>query len=171
MKGPTIILDKEQAKRKMRRMALEIAERNMGEPALILIGIQENGYKIALRIGNLLKEFYPGIIQVTDLKINKKSPAEVFFDTAITINNKTIILIDDVANSGRTMIYAIQPLLKHLPGSLQTLALVQRTHKHFPVLIDYTGISVSTTPGENIEVIIKDDEVQEAVLQNENSIK
>ena len=167
MKEPTIILDKEQARQKMRRMALEIAERNSGQPELLLVGIRENGFKIAGMTAELLKEFYPGIIHIIDLHINKRNPAEVTFESTVSISNKTIILIDDVANSGRTMLYAIEPLLKYLPRSIQTLALVQRTHKHFPVMIDYTGISVSTTPGENIAVNILNNEVQDAILQNE----
>ena len=164
MKGPTIILDKQQAKRKMRRMALEIAERNAVQPEIALIGIRENGYKIAKLIAQLLKEFYPGKIHVFDLQINKKKPEEVTFTTIENIKGKTIVLIDDVANTGRTMLYAIQPLLQFMPGSLQTLALVQRTHKHFPVTIDYTGVSVSTTPGENITVVI-DADLPTAILQ------
>ena len=167
MKEPTIILDKEQARQKMRRMALEIAERNSGQPELLLVGIGENGFRIAGMTAELLKEFYPGIIHIIDLYINKRNPAEVTFESTVSISNKTIILIDDVANSGRTMLYAIEPLLKYLPRSIQTLALVQRTHKHFPVMIDYTGISVSTTPGENIAVNILNNEVQDAILQNE----
>lgn len=151
----------------MRRMALEIAERNSGELEIVLIGIRENGYKIADMIGRLLKEFYSGKIQILDLQINKKVPLEVQFENNTEIKGKILVLIDDVANSGRTMLYAIQPLLKYNPVSIQTLALVQRTHKHFPVAIDYTGISVSTTPGENILVIIAEDDLPEALLQNE----
>lgn len=166
MKGATIILDKQQAKRKMRRMALEIAERNAVQPEIALIGIRENGYKIAKLIAQLLREFYPGKILVLDLHINKKNPKEVRFVTNENITDKTIVLIDDVANSGRTMLYAMQPLLQFMPGSLQTLALVQRTHKHFPITIDYTGVSVSTTPGESITVVI-DEDLPEAMLQKE----
>jgi len=77
---------------------------------------------------------------------------------------KTIILIDDVANSGRTMLYALKPLLDQHPKKIQTLALVERTHKSFPVDVDYVGLSVSTTTDEHIEVEVENGEVLGAWL-------
>ena len=79
-------------------------------------------------------------------------------------NDKTIVLIDDVANSGRTMLYALKPLLLQLPKKIQTLALVERTHKSFPVDVDYVGLSVSTTTDENIVVEVENGEVMGAWL-------
>ena len=77
-------------------------------------------------------------------------------------NDKAIILIDDVANSGRTMLYALKPLLQQLPQKIQTLALVERTHKSFPVDVDYVGLSVSTTADEHIVVEVENGEVMGA---------
>jgi len=68
-------------------------------------------------------------------------------------------LIDDVANSGRTMLYALKPLLEKLPKKIQTLALVERTHKSFPVDVDYVGLSVSSTTDEHIVVEVEAGEV------------
>ena len=74
-------------------------------------------------------------------------------------------MIDDVANSGRTMLYALKPLLDQHPASIQTLALVERTHKLFPVSVDYVGHSVSTAKDEMIVVEVKDGEVEGAYLK------
>ena len=159
-----MILDKQTADKKLRRMALEVAERNYGNHEIILIGIKENGIVIAKKIEEYLKEVFNGTIHVLSLEIDKKNPAEIKLSETVDFNNKTILLIDDVANSGRTMLYALKPLLAHQPKNIQTLALVERTHKQFPVAVNYTGLSVSTTLQENIVVVVKDGEIMGAFL-------
>ncbi len=159
-----MILDKHTADKKLRRMALEVAERNYETKELILIGIRENGIFIAKKIEEYLPEVYTGFIRVLSLEIDKKNPAEIKLSEAVDFNNKTILLVDDVANSGRTMLYALKPLLLQYPRQIQTLALVERTHKQFPVAVNYVGLSVSTTLQENIVVDVVDGEVQGARL-------
>ena len=154
-----MILNKESADKKLRRMALEVAERNYENDSLILIGIKENGIYIAYKIAAYLKDVFKGNIQVIDLWLDKKDPGEIKLSENIDFNNKTIILIDDVANSGRTMLYALKPLLLQKPRQVETLALVERTHKKFPIAVDYVGLSISTTLQENIVVEVKDGEV------------
>ena len=73
-------------------------------------------------------------------------------------------MIDDVANSGKTMLYALKPLLDQYPKKIQTLALVERTHKTFPVQVDYIGMSVSTTLDEHIYVEVEKDEITGAYM-------
>ena len=154
-----MILNKESADKKLRRMALEVAERNYENDSLILIGIKENGIYIAYKIAAYLKDVFKGNIQVIDLWLDKKDPGEIKLSENIDFNNKTIILFDDVANSGRTMLYALKPLLLQKPRQVETLALVERTHKKFPIAVDYVGLSISTTLQENIVVEVKDGEV------------
>ena len=154
-----MILNKESADKKLRRIALEVAERNYENDSLILIGIKENGIYIAYKIAAYLKEVFKGNIQVIDLWLDKKDPGEIKLSENIDFNNKTIILIDDVANSGRTMLYALKPLLLQKPRQVETLALVERTHKKFPIAVDYVGLSISTTLQENIVVEVKEGEV------------
>jgi pyrimidine operon attenuation protein/uracil phosphoribosyltransferase len=96
--------------------------------------------------------------------MDKKNPLQISLNGAIDFNEKNIILIDDVANSGRTMLYALKPLLEQLPRKIQTLALVERTHKSFPVDVDFVGFSVSTTLDEHILVEVEDGEVMGAWL-------
>ena len=146
-------------------MAMEVAERNHDRSALILIGIKENGLAIAHKIAGFLPEVFKGSIQLISLSIDKKNPGGVVLSEQPDFNGANVLLIDDVANSGRTMLYALNPLLEYHPESIQTLALVERTHKLFPVHLDYVGLSVSTTKNEMIVVEVEDGEVSGAFLK------
>ena len=153
------ILSKETAEKKLRRMALEVAEQNYNAKQLVLIGIKANGIVIAQKISSYLKEVFKGEIMVLELSLDKKKPTAITLNEKMDFNGKTIILIDDVANSGRTMLYALKPLLEQLPKKIQTLALVERTHKSFPVDVDYVGLSISTTLDQHIFVEVAGEEV------------
>ncbi|HNF42793.1 MAG TPA: phosphoribosyltransferase family protein, partial [Ferruginibacter sp.] len=126
---------------------------------LVLIGIRKSGSVIARRISAYLQEAFKGSVTVLELTMDKKNPGVIRIEPLIDFNNKTILLIDDVANSGRTMLYALKPLLEQHPARIQTLALVERTHKAFPVEMDYVGLSVSTTTDEHIYVEVDGEEV------------
>ena len=159
------ILSKEIAGKKLRRMALELVERNFDEPQLVLVGIKDNGIVIADKLANHLKAIFKGAVIVTALTINKKHPGEVIIEPSIDFNNKVVVLIDDVANSGSTMLYSLQPLLKTYPKKIQTAALVERTHKSYPIALDYVGLSISTTLDEHIYVEVQEGEVQGAWME------
>ncbi len=161
------ILNAVVAEKKLRRMALEIAERNYNEPQLILIGIKDHGTVIASKISQFLKENFKGEVLLIELGIDKKHPTAITLNSTVNFDDKTVILIDDVANSGRTMLYALKPLLQRHPKKIQTLALVERTHKTFPVNVDYTGISVSTTLDEHIYVEESNGEILGAWVEGE----
>ncbi len=156
------ILTEEVALKKLKRIALEVAERNFNEKELLLIGIKENGIVIAQIISKLMKAVFTGSITVAALSMNKKKPTTITIEKDIDIDGKTILLIDDVANSGRTMLYALKPLLEKHPKKIQTLALVERTHKTFPVDVDYVGLSISTTLNEHITIEVGKDKVMGA---------
>ena len=159
MKDKNYILSAEVADKKLRRMALEVAEQNYNAKQLVLIGIKANGIVIAQKISSYLKEVFKGEIMILELSLDKKKPSAISLNKKMDFNGKTILLIDDVANSGRTMLYALKPLLEQLPEKIQTLALVERTHKTFPIDVDYTGLSVSTTTDEHIYVEVENGEV------------
>lgn len=161
-----MILDKLTAGKKLRRMALEVAEKNFGVDELILIGIKENGIFIAKKIEEYLKEVFKGNIKVLWLEIDKKKPGEIKLSEDLDFNGKVILLIDDVANSGGTMLYALKPLLAQYPKNIQTLALVERMHKKFPIEVNYKGLSVATTMHENIVVTVENGEITGAYLQD-----
>ena len=160
------ILTKEIAEKKLRRMALEICERNYNETELLIIGIKGSGMVVAEKIGAYLKETFKGSVQLLSLSIDKKHPGDVTIEPAADFANRVVVLIDDVANSGRTMLYALKPLLNVYPKKIQTLALVARTHKSFPVDVDYTGLSVSTSLDEHIYVEVDAGEVLGAWMED-----
>lgn len=159
MANKKYILSAEVANKKLHRMALQVLEQNYNAKQLILIGIKKNGIVIAEKIRQYLKDVFSGEVLVLELGMDKKKPGAITLSEKMDFNDKTILLIDDVANSGRTMLYALKPLLEQLPQKIQTLALVERTHKTFPVDVDYIGLSVSTTTDEHIYVEVADGEV------------
>ena len=163
------ILSKEVAAKKLRRLALEVVENNYDETQLVLIGIRDNGIVIANEIAGYLKEIFPGAVEVIELGLDKKRPAEIVLSSNMDFNGKSILLIDDVANSGSTMLYALKPLLETYPKKIQTLALVERTHKSFPIDVDYVGLSVSTTPDQHIYVEVVDNQVNGAWLEQKEA--
>ncbi|MFC4261966.1 phosphoribosyltransferase family protein [Ferruginibacter yonginensis] len=162
-----MILTETTADKKLRRMALEIAERNLHQNEIIIIGIKENGIYIAHKIAHYLKEYFKGNIHTIALTINKKSCTDISLSEPIALHNKAILLIDDVANSGKTMMYAIESLLNQHPSQIETLALVERMHKTFPVALNYVGLSVATTTAQHIVVTVNEGVVKGASIINE----
>jgi pyrimidine operon attenuation protein / uracil phosphoribosyltransferase len=158
------ILSKEVAEKKMRRMAYEILENNIEEKEIILAGIRESGSVVARVIQNMLAEISSIKTELITITLDKKQPAEVTLSKTFDFNNKVIILIDDVSNSGKTLLYALKPFIAFHPKKIQTLVLVERTHTSFPVRPDYVGLSLATTIQEHIFVEVKDDEVSGAYL-------
>lgn len=153
------ILTEVQVSKKLQRMAYEIAERNVGEEKLLFAGIKENGVVIAKRLKALLKDIFNGEIDIIELDIDdKRFPRQIKLSKTINFDSAVVIVIDDVANSGKTMLYALQPFLKDQPKKIQTLALVDRTHKTFPVQTDYIGFALATTLQEHIFVEVDKDE-------------
>lgn len=165
MQDKKYILDARVADKKLRRMALQVVEQNYNATQLVLIGIKQNGIVIAEKIRQHLKDVFNGEVLVLELSMDKKHPAEITLSEKIEFTGKVILLIDDVANSGRTMLYALKPLLEKFPEKIQTLALVERTHKTFPIAVDYVGVSVSTTLDEHIFVEVNGGEVTGAWME------
>jgi pyrimidine operon attenuation protein / uracil phosphoribosyltransferase len=158
------ILDQQTVSRKLHRMALEIIENNIEEQELVLVGIREHGSVIAREIQQILGSETNLKTSLVHLSLDKKNPGEIKLSEEIEFAGKVIIVIDDVANSGKTMLYALQPLLSGKPKKIQTLALVERTHKAFPVKTDYVGISLATTVQDHIFVEVAGDVVTGAYI-------
>ena len=159
------ILTREATEKKLRRMAFEILENNIDEKEIILAGIRESGSVVAKVIQKILAEISSLKTELITITLDKKKPVEVSLSKTIDFNNKVIILIDDVSNSGKTLLYSLKPFITSQPKKIQTLVLVERTHTSFPVRPDYVGLSVATTIQEHIFVEVKDDAVNGAYLQ------
>lgn len=165
MAAKKYILDKATAVKKLQRMALEIAENISADKELIIIGIEQNGIVLANIIGKMLGDVYNKSPLIISASLDKKYPVDVLFNKNIDFNNKHIIIVDDVSNSGRTLLYALKPLLQQHPKQIQTLVLVERMHKQFPVKPDYVGLSVATTLLDNIIVEVINGEVEGAYVE------
>ena len=159
------ILEAEAVTRKLERMAYEILEQNMDEKEIILAGIRVSCSVVAKNIQDLLQKISPIKTTLLTIDLDKKHPREVNLSQNLDFNDKVIIVIDDVANSGKTMLYAMKPFLQFHPRKIQTLALVERTHKTFPVSTDFTGLSIATTLQEHIYVEVDGEKVTGADLE------
>ncbi len=152
------ILNEVQIKQKITRLAYQIAEQHTSEPELVLAGINNNGLHFARLIYDHLSKIFPGKIILANLRLNPAAPlsSPITIDlTAQDLTGKSIIVTDDVANTGRTIFYALKPLLEVMPKKVEVAVLVDRTHKHFPVLVNYVGLSLATTLMEDIDVSIR----------------
>lgn len=161
------ILSREVAEKKLRRMAYEILENNSDERQLILAGIRESGSVVARNIQRHLLEITGGrlSIQLIAIALDKKRPGPVTLSRVPELDDQVVIVIDDVVNSGRTLLYAMKPFLDHHPRKIEVLVLVERSHTAFPVRPDYTGLSLSTTLQEHIYVEVEGDVVMGAWLE------
>jgi pyrimidine operon attenuation protein / uracil phosphoribosyltransferase len=158
-----LILDKVKIDQKILRIAYQIAESVCEESEIHLVGIMPKGPVFAKVLKNNLSLILPNLkIEIHTLEINKSNPlsSEIKVSTDVTVfENKTIFILDDVVNSGKTMFYAIAPFVKIMPKKLKTAILVDREHKDFPIMTDFKGLSLSTTLLEHIQVETEGDEI------------
>ena len=159
------ILSKEVVEKKLRRMAYEIVENNIDEKEIILAGIRESGSVVARVIQKMLGEISSIKTDLVTITLDKREPTDVSLSKAFDFNEKVIVLIDDVSNSGKTLLYALKPFIAFHPKKIQILVLVERTHTSFPVRPDYVGLSIATTIQEHIFVEVKGEEVTGAYLK------
>lgn len=167
MQVKRLILDEQTAQKKLERMALEIAEQFcLDETEIIIIGIKKSGWIIAQQLEVLLKHQLQNSLSLIEVSLDKHYPNTVMLSKAVDFNQKNILLVDDVANSGKTLLYALKPLLDFHPKSIHTAVLVERSYKQFPVKPDFVGLSLSTTQEDHIEVVIDDNHNVRAYLHS-----
>lgn len=151
----TLVLNNLQIRQKITRIAHEIYENNFQEEELYLVGIEKRGSVLSERLANILSEISPLTIHHHTLKLNKEQPLSEPIESTVSLeelNGKTVILVDDVLNTGKALIYAAKYLLRALPSSMHTAVLVDRKHRSFPVRSDYVGLTLATTLQEHISV-------------------
>lgn len=158
------ILNQAVAEQKMRRMALEIMENNQEEKELTLAGIRESGSVVARNIQRMIHEIADVKTELITITLDKRLPEDIVLSNSFDFNDKVIIVIDDVANSGKTLLYSLKPFLAYHPKKIQSLVLVERSHNSFPVRSDYVGLSIATTLQEHIYVEVEGDKVKGAYL-------
>ncbi|MFB6454859.1 phosphoribosyltransferase family protein [Chitinophaga sp. Hz27] len=165
MESRNVILTKDIIQKKIERIAYEIYEHNSDGNEIILAGIWDRGLVIARKIAAILQQISPLKPHIIELRLDKQHPGTVTVSEQVDFNGKVVVVIDDVANSGRTMLYALKPLLDFLPAKIQSAVLVDRKHKSFPLSVDFVGFSLATTLQDTVMVDMEGEEILSAYLQ------
>ena len=163
-KKRVLILDKERISYKLRRMAYEIWEHNSSEKEIILIGIKNGGKILADNLSAIIKEVSPLKVHTIAVSINKKKPLSKL-EIEEDLTGRSVILVDDVVNSGKTMIYSLRAILTYDLKKLMVAVLVDRKHKSFPIYSDIVGHSIATTLQDHIEVETEGNEITAVYLE------
>ena len=155
MSNKTLVLNSKQIQQKTIRIAHEIYEKNFEEKELIIAGIAPNGFLFAQMLSKVLLSISPLKIKLVKIHINKINPIDELIKFDLKENefkDKSIVLVDDVLNSGKTLIYGAKHFLNTSIKRLSTAVLVDRNHTRYPVKADFVGISISTTLQEHVSV-------------------
>lgn len=155
---PNRILSHEQIQHTIKRMAFQIYEANVNEQEIIIAGIEGGGLSFAKKIQAVLQEITDATIILCTVHMDKKNPLNSGITTSIPdseYTDRSVVLVDDVLNSGTTLIYGVHHFLKVPLKQLKTAVLVNRNHKKYPVKADYKGISLSTSLQEHVIVEFK----------------
>ncbi len=154
------VLNRNQINTKIKRLAIEILEEHYNDNNCYLAGINNNGFRFASLLMDELCRLRANTFHLINIKLNPANPLQtpVMVDTDINIlNGQKVILIDDVANTGRTLWYAAKPLMDIIPATIEVAVLVDRKHKSYPIHVNYVGLSLATTAMENIKVNLDED--------------
>lgn len=148
------VLNHKQVGQKITRMAFEIYERNLNSAGVVFAGITGMGMSLAKLLADELKRISPIKVELVEVILDKKavSKSEIELSQNIDLIHKTVILVDDVLNTGKTLVYAMKPFLDQEIQKMEIAVLVNRSHGLFPLRPDYTGFELSTTFNEHIRV-------------------
>lgn len=163
MQEGNLILNDLEIRRKIRRMAHEIYEHNYKEKEVVLAGILEQGYQLALLLAEELKLISPLKISLVEVSLDKEKPTQGPINLSIedkSLKNKSIVLVDDVLNTGRTLAYSFKPFLKVKVKKLEVAVLVNRSHSQFPISARYSGYELGTTINEHVLVRLSEKNLQ-----------
>lgn len=149
-----LVLDHKQIQQKITRIAFEIYERNVAEKEVVFAGITGMGFKLSGLLANKLKEISSLKVHRIEILLDKtaKTMGEINLSERFSFDQKCLIVVDDVLNTGRTLAYAMNPFLKEAVKKIEIAVLVNRSHKLFPVSPDYTGYELATTLSDHITV-------------------
>ena len=158
------VLDFEKISRICGRLAYQILENNIYEDEILLVGIKEKGYEIAKIIEQKLKDITSSKVHLKSITIDKKNSNQISkFDINFNQIPKSVYLVDDVLNTGKTLMFAVNSLLKYDFKLIKTLVLIDRNHKRYPIKVDFKGISLSTNLDDTVKLISENKNL-EAVL-------
>ncbi len=155
-----IILNKEQISFKVKRIAYQIYETFSEEEDIVIAGVANSGFVFATKIAKVLEEISDIKVKLCEVKIDKVNPLNPITTSLAEdeYRNKTIILVDDVLNSGATLIYGVKHFLNVPLKKMKTAVLIDRNHKTFPIKADFKGLSLSTSLLEHIQVVFEEND-------------
>jgi len=161
----TLILNKTQIDSKINRIAYQILEDNIEEKELVIAGIVSRGYILANRIIDQLTKIASFKIILVKIDLDKDSTSlKASTDIPLSeLENKVIIIVDDVLSSGRTLGYGLGVFLNMPAKKIRTAVLIDRGHTNYPIAIDFVGYSLATVMQEHVSVIIGSNEEEDAV--------
>ncbi|CAG5083391.1 phosphoribosyltransferase family protein [Parvicella tangerina] len=163
MAEKTLIIGNEKVHQKIERIAYEIVEHNFDEKELVLVGIAKRGYLFAELVFNEVKKIGKQDVSLESIALDKDNVFDAnginYSGELNALNGKTVIVIDDVLNSGVTLMYAVRHLLGAQIKKMNTAVLVDRRHRNFPIRADFAGLTLSTTLQEHIAVEFTNEEV------------
>ena len=153
-----IILDHKEIEHKIKRIAYQIYETFSEEEEIVIAGIAKNGYLIANKICGVLESISTLKILLCEVRIDKHNPSAIITTSLPkeAYSNKGLILVDDVLNSGTTLVYGVKHFLDVSLKKFKTAVLVDRNHKKYPVKADFKGISLSTSSKEHVHVVFEE---------------
>jgi pyrimidine operon attenuation protein/uracil phosphoribosyltransferase len=171
---PKILLDSKEVKRALIRVAHEIIERNKGIDNICLVGIQQGGVLLAGRIASIVesiedKSVDVGILDISfyrdDINQALKQPVVKQTDIPCSLNDKTVVLVDDVLFTGRSIRAAMDALIDFgRPAQIQLAVLIDRGHRQLPIRPDYVGKNIPTSFNERIEVEFEEENKRDRVI-------
>jgi pyrimidine operon attenuation protein/uracil phosphoribosyltransferase len=153
----TLIQNHHQIQQKINRIAYQIYENNYLENEIVMAGIADRGYILAQKIIEALSKVSNLQVTLLELKIDKENPfltSDMSIEN-IDFSNKVILVVDDVLNSGKTLMYGVKLFLKNPVKKISTIVLVDRNHKTYPINADYVGLSLATTFKQNVSVVFE----------------
>ncbi len=153
-----IILTHTEIEHKIKRIAYQIYETFANDSELVLAGISNSGFVFAQKIAVQVEAISDLKITTCEVHINKQNPADAITTSleASQYTNKNLVLIDDVLNSGATLIYGIKHFLNVPLLKFKTAVLIDRNHKKYPVKADFKGLSLSTSLQEHVQVVFEE---------------
>ena len=153
-----IILDYQDVENKIKRISLEILEDNIDQKKLILFGVSKNGKIIAKKIIALIKKYSKIDLELIGVEIVLNSKNVLKFDKSFKVNNRSVIVVSDVSQSAKTLQLIISSLMSQDPFKIKTAVMVNRDHSLFPVKINFSGLNLSSSVNEHVDVSVNEDE-------------
>jgi pyrimidine operon attenuation protein / uracil phosphoribosyltransferase len=157
-----LILDNDLVKQKIRRMAFEVYEHNFKEKNIVIAGIDGQGYVLAKLLAKNIESISPVEVKLVKISLDKTAPeqSEITLDCDLKeLRKKSIVMVDDVLNTGRTFTYGMKPFLNIEVKKIEIAVLINRGLTLFPIHAQYSGYELSTTIKDHIEVILSKDEM------------